>query len=147
MKLTALNELNQAIQGNRLEEVTRVLGREPGMRALAFAPGSSRWEWIPTDERARNPVGFLYGGYIAVFVDTILSSAIGTVLGESEFATTADLRLEFVRPAAFAPLRGVGRVVHRGKSVAFVEASVHSAADELLASGHSTWTILRAASA
>lgn len=143
MKLEAVSDLNRALRENRLEEVTRALGREPGMRALGFDPGSSRWEWTPSDERARNPFGFVFGGYLGVFVDILLSSAIGTVLAEGELATTADLRLEFLRPAPFAPLRGEARVVHRGSRVAFVEANVSSAAGELLVAGRSTWTVLR----
>jgi len=143
MKLTALIELNQALQSNRVDEVTRVLGREPGMRALAFTPGSSRWTWTPSDERARNPFGFLYGGYVAVFVDILLSSAIGTVLGEGELATTADLRLEYIRSTPFALVNGEGRVTHKGSRLAFVEAQVVAENGELLAAGHSTWTVAR----
>ena len=79
MKLEAVTDLNRALRENRLEEVTRALGREPGMRALGFEPGLSRWEWTPSDERARNPFGYVFGGYLGVFVDILLSSAIGTV--------------------------------------------------------------------
>ena len=143
MKLAVLTELNQAIQANRVDEVTRVLGREPGMRALAFESGSCRWEWQPSDERARNPFGFVYGGYLAVFVDVLLSSAVGGVLGTNEFATTAEFKVEFLRPAAFALLRGEGQVVHKGSRIAFVDARIVSAADELLVAASSTWTVVR----
>jgi uncharacterized protein (TIGR00369 family) len=145
MKLSALTDLNRAIRTNRLDEVTRALGREPGMRAIGFETGSSRWDWLPEDERARNPFGFLYGGYLAVFVDVLLSSAIGTVLAEDELATTSEFKLEFLRPAAFARLRGCGRVLHKGSRVSFVEAEIFSEGNELLVKASSTWAILRSA--
>lgn len=144
MKLAALTELNRAIRENRTEEVTRALGREPGMRAVHCESPLARWRWDPADERVRNPFGFIHGGYLAVFVDALLSSAIGSVLEDGELATTADLRLEFIRPARYAPLRGEGRVLHKGSRVAFVEAEVCSASEELLVRASSTWTVLRA---
>ena len=143
MKLAAVTDLNRAIQANQVEEVTRRLGREPGMRALGFESGASRWEWHPSDERCRNPFGFLYGGYLAVFVDTVLSSTIGTVLAEGELAMTAEFKLEFLRPVPFAPLRGSGHVRHKGSRVAFVEAQLESESGELLVTASSTWTVLR----
>jgi uncharacterized protein (TIGR00369 family) len=147
MKPTALTELNRAIQSNQIDEVTRAMGREPGMRALEFQSGSGRWQWDPSDERARNPFGYIYGGYLAVFVDIILSSTIATVLGENELAMTAEFKLDFVRPAAFAPLRGVGRVRHKGGRVAFVEATLESENGELLVAASSTWTVVRSTGA
>lgn len=147
MTLEALTELNRAIRENRLGEVSRVLGREPGMSALGFEPGLSRWEWRPSDERARNPFGFVFGGYLAVFVDALLSSVLGTVLEEGELATTADLRVAYVRAARFAPLRGEGRIVHRGRSVAFADAEVFTESGDLVVAASSTWTVLRAAGA
>lgn len=145
MKLEALIELNRALQTNDVEAVTRAMGREPGMRALGFESGAGRWEWRPSDERARNPFGSVYGGYLAVFTDIILSSTIGTVMGENELATTADLRVEYVRPAPFAPMLGFGKVKQKGSRVAFVEARIESESGELLVSASSTWTIIRSA--
>lgn len=145
MSLAALTELNRALQTNDVEAVTRAMGREPGMRALAFEAGAGRWEWRPSDERARNPFGYLYGGYLAVFTDILLSSTIGTVMGEKELGTTADLRLEYVRPAAFAPMLGFGKVKLKGSRVAFVEARIEAENGDLLVSASSTWTIIRSA--
>jgi uncharacterized protein (TIGR00369 family) len=144
MSLAALDELNRAIREKRVAEVTRVLGREPGMRAVELDRGVSRWAWTPEDERARNPFGLVWGGYLAVFVDALLSSAIGGVLDPGELATTADLRLDFLRPAKFAGLRGEGRVVQKGSRVAFVEATVTTEGGEALVRASSTWTVLRA---
>ena len=143
MKLAALVELNRAIRENRVDEVTRALAHEAGMRALACAPGRAQWAWQPSDERVRNPFGFIHGGYLAVFVDALLSTAIGTVLEDGELATTADLRLDFIRPAPHAAMRGEAHVVQKGSRVAFVEASVFSTEDELLVRAASTWTVLR----
>jgi uncharacterized protein (TIGR00369 family) len=144
MSLAALDELNRAIRANQVAEVTRVLGREPGMCAVELARGTSRWRWAPQDERARNPFGLVWGGYLAVFVDALLSSAIGGVLEPGELATTADLRLEFLRPAKFAAMNGEGRVVQKGGRVAFVEATISAEQGEALVRATSTWTVLRA---
>jgi acyl-coenzyme A thioesterase PaaI-like protein len=65
------------------------------------------------------------------------------VLKEGELAMTAEFKLDFVRPALFAPLFGTGAVRQKGGRVAFLEARLVSAKDELLVAASSTWTVVR----
>ena len=139
-----LSALNRAIRENDLVEVTRQLGPEPGMRAVEFAPGLSRWQWEATAARVVNPFGFVRGGYLSVFAGALIDSAIGTALAEGELATTAEMKISYIKPAKPGVLQGEGRIVQKGSRVAFVEARISNAQGDLVASVTSTWTVMRA---
>lgn len=140
--LSPVEKLNQALRDNRPEEFVSALHRELGMRPLHFGPGTSRWEWDATQERVLNPFGYVSGGYLTVFADEVLGSAIGSVLDTGEFATTAELKISFLKPVAKGLVRGEGRVLRKGKRVAFVEATLTNVQDEVVATVSSTWTVV-----
>jgi len=78
-----------------------------------------------------------------VFADALMSSAIGALLSDGELATTAEMKVAFLRPATPGLLRGEARVVHKGSRVAFLEAQIRDGKDQLLATVTSTWTVIR----
>jgi len=112
------------------------------MRPLQFGPGTSLWEWDATREQALNAFGYVAGGYLTVFADELLGSAIGSVLDTGEFATTAELKISFLKPVAKGLIRGEAKVLRKGKQVAFVEAIMKNAKNELVATVSSTWTVV-----
>lgn len=65
------------------------------MRPLHFGPGTSLWEWDATQEQVLNPFGYISGGYLTVFADELMGSAIGSMLDKGELATTAELKIRF----------------------------------------------------
>ena len=140
--LSPVEKLNQALRENRPEEYLSDLHRELGLRALEFGPGESLWEWDATQERVLNPFGYVSGGYLSVFADEIMASAIGSVLSDGEFATTAELKISFFKPVAKGLIRGEGKVLRKGKRVAFLEATLKNAKNEVVGAVSSTWTVV-----
>ncbi len=140
--LSPVEKLNQALRENRPEDYLSTLHRELGLRAVAFRPGESVWEWEASQERVLNPFGSVSGGYLAVFGDELMASAIGSVLDTGELATTAELKISFLKPVAKGLLRGQGKVLRKGRRVAFVEARITTAKDELVGLVTSTWTVV-----
>ena len=134
--LSPVEKLNQALRDNRPEDYLSTLHRELGLRALAFRPGESVGEWV------LNPFGYVAGGYLAVFADELMASAIGSVLDTGELATTAELKISFLKPVAKGLLRGQGKVLRKGRRVAFVEARITNAKDDLVGLVSSTWTVV-----
>ena len=140
--LSPVEKLNQALRDNRPEDYLSTLHRELGLRALAFRPGESVWEWEASQERVLNPFGYVAGGYLAVFADELMASAIGSVLDTGELATTAELKISCLKPVAKGLLRGQGKVLRKGRRVAFVEARITNAKDDLVGLVTSTWTVV-----
>jgi uncharacterized protein (TIGR00369 family) len=139
-----LRPINRIIRENRVDDFNTP-NRALGMRPLAFSPGQSSWLWETQPDSALNPFGTVQGGYLAVFIDQVLSTAIGSVLEDNEWAVTAELKVSFLRALAPQRLAGRGRVIRRTRTAAFMEAEVRNAAGETAVLASSTWLIMTAA--
>src|SRR6202049_4464560 len=64
-----------------------------------------------------NPTGNVQGGFLAAMLDDTMGPALTATLDAGEFAPTVNLNAQFHRPAKVGSLKGVGRVVLRGKEV------------------------------
>jgi len=135
-------ELNRIIRENRGDDYPST-NRTLGMYPLEFGPGTSRWVWKAPPDNTVNPFGTVQGGYLAVFIDEILSTAIGSVLDEGEWAVTAELKLSFLRAVRPQKLDGHGRVIRRTRALAFMDAEIRDEAGELAVAASSTWAISR----
>jgi len=67
-----------------------------------------------------NPAGVIQGGFLAAMLDDTLGPALVAGLAPGDFAPTTDLHVQFLRPARPGRLLGRGRVVRRGRDVAFL---------------------------
>src|SRR6202012_4478030 len=76
-------------------------------------------------EQFLNPAGDVQGGFLAAMLDDTLGPALVATLGEGQWAPTIDLQVQFLRPAQPGELRGHGRVVRRGRGVAFLGGELH----------------------
>lgn len=140
--ISPVEKLNAALRENRPEDYLTDAHREIGLRPVRFSPGRSEWEWNATLPRVLNPFGYVAGGYLSVFADELLSSAIGSVMDEGEFATTAELKISFLKPVKKGVVTGAGKVLRKGQRVAFVEATITNEKDEVVATVSSTWTVV-----
>src|SRR5258708_37987684 len=87
---TPLAELNRIIRENRIAEYQSP-ALDLGMRPTAFGIGTAAWIWNDQPPRVMNPFGTIGGGCIAIFVDELFSTAIGSVLGAGAWAMTAEV--------------------------------------------------------
>ena len=90
-----------------------------------------------------NPLGHIQGGFVAAMLDDTMGPALATTYAAGEMGPTLELKVNFVRPVLPGLAIGEGRVVHRGRSVAFVEGVLKSVAGEVLATGSCTSRIIR----
>jgi uncharacterized protein (TIGR00369 family) len=67
-----------------------------------------------------NPAGVVQGGFLAAMLDDTMGPALVAGLEPGDFAPTTDLHVQFLRPARAGRLVGRGRVVRRGRDVAFL---------------------------
>ena len=64
-----------------------------------------------------NPIGNVQGGFLAAMLDDTMGPALIATLDAGQFAPTLNLNVQFHRPAKAGPLKGIGRVVSRGKEI------------------------------
>lgn len=139
---TPLIELNRIIRENRVEEY-RAPAMTLGMRPEEFGHGTSRWRWDIQPLLAVNPFGMIHGGFLAVFVDELLATAIGSILDEGEWAMTGETKISHLRMVQLGSLVGEARVLRRGQAMAFLEADIKDADGKLAVRASSTWSISR----
>ncbi|MDQ6438003.1 PaaI family thioesterase [Mesorhizobium sp. LHD-90] len=109
-------------------------------------PGRAVFRGLP-NEHHLNPLGGVHGGWTATIMDSALACAVHTTLEAGEAYTTAEFKVNFLRP--ITPKTGEvvceGRVVHRGRTLAVSEATLKDQAGKLLAFGTETCSIFPAA--
>ncbi len=88
---------------------------------MAFANIDPERGTIEVDFEAKpeflNPAGNVQGGFLAAMLDDTMGPALVATLDAGEFAPTVNLNVQFHRPAKPGPLKGMGRVVMRGREV------------------------------
>lgn len=137
-----LTERNRLIKENRVADYTSP-NLALGMVPVEFGAGSSRWVWKTQPAVALNPFGTLQGGYLTVFIDELMSTAIASVLEDGEWAMTAEFKINFLRALTPASLQGRGRVLRRSRTLAFLEAQVESEGGQIAVTASSTWAVMK----
>ena len=89
-----------------------------------------------------NAVGTVNGGLMAAMLDDTMGPMVVATLAPGSFASTIELKTNFIRPAPIGPLIGEGRIVHKGRSIAFAEARLSDGEGNLLATGTATLRII-----
>src|SRR5580692_8208374 len=90
-----------------------------------------------------NPMGTLHGGILCDIADAAMGYAFASTLADGETFTTVDLRITFLRPVWNATLRAEAQVLHRGRTVGYVECDVTDDKGKLIAKLSSTCMVLR----
>lgn len=95
------------------------------------------------NETHLNPLGGIHGGWTAAVMDSSLACAVQTMLAKGEAYTTAEFKVNLIRPITTSTGEVVceGRVVHRGRTLAVSEATLKDQAGRLLAFGTETCSI------
>ena len=112
---------------------------ELGFTLEKFEGGESVMHYAPRPEHC-NSFGVTHGGAVMTFLDVIMATAARSVQ-PGMGVVTIEMKTSFMRPAPVAPgaaLVGRGRLLHRTRSMAFVEGSVFAPGGELCA--HATGT-------
>ena len=81
------------------------------------------------------------GGFIAGMIDSAMAFAVIGLLGTGTGLATLELKTSFISPGNPGEFEATGRVVHLGKSTAFLSGELHQAG-RLVATATSTARVL-----
>ena len=110
-----------------------------GMTLERFDGGEATLHLLPRPEH-RNSHGVVHGGVVMTLLDVALATAARSV-NPSMGVVTIEMKTSFVRPAPADEAHALvahGKLLHRTRSLAFVEGSVLDAQGQLCA--HATGT-------
>ncbi|HEV2140705.1 MAG TPA: PaaI family thioesterase, partial [Candidatus Dormibacteraeota bacterium] len=91
---------------------------------------------------SRGPI--VHGGAIATLADEALASVAFTVAEEGQTTVTADLKVDFLRPAKPGRLVARATVRHRTRRLAFCEAVLEHEGGEVVAEARAVIAFVRA---
>src|SRR5215475_6871428 len=100
----------------------------------------------PVRDDLRNAAGApVHGGVYSALVDTAVGGALATMHEASAGGvgqTTLDLNVSFISGTSEGEIFAEGRILRRGRSVAFGEATITDGQGKLVAVGRATYMIL-----
>jgi uncharacterized protein (TIGR00369 family) len=111
---------------------------DPGRVVFQGRPGYAHY----------NPMGSVHGGWFATLLDSALGCAVQSVLPAGKAYTTAELKINIVRPLTDkVPLvRAESRIIHAGGRMATADARLTGADGKLYAHGSTTCFVFDATS-
>ena len=130
-----------------IKQVNHLVNRSPYFELLSMkikdvGAGFSVLE-IDLAEKHLQPFGSVHGGVFASMIDAAAFWALFyEIEDQNAGATTVDLKLNYLAPAASGKLLAKGRQIKMGKTLGYAEAEVTDANGKLLAHGTSTLIIL-----
>lgn len=130
-----------------VERVNHLINDSPYFKLLSMTIaeagiGFSRLE-IDLAEKHLQPFGFVHGGVFASIIDAATFWALFyEIEDQTAGATSVDLKLNYLAPAASGKLIANGRRIRLGKTLGYADAAVTDERGKLLAHGTSTLMIL-----
>ena len=111
-----------------------------GFRMVAVSQAEKRVEveFEAKPELLLNPMKQIQGGYLCAMLDECMSVACMVASKMTHVAPTVEMKTSFFRPATFGPIKGIGRVVRWGKTIAFTEGELYDGEGRLLAKATGT---------
>ena len=101
---------------------------------------------VPVRDPLRNAAGApVHGGVLSALVDMAVGGALSTTNENAAGGvgqTTLDLNVSFLAAASDGEIRAKGRLLRRGRSIAFGEARITDDKGQVLALGRATYMII-----
>jgi uncharacterized protein (TIGR00369 family) len=103
-----------------------------GFEIVEVGDGLVRFACTP-DESTCNPMGIVHGGTLCTLLDTVAGCAVHSTLAAAVAYSTIEIKVSFLRAVrAGTRLEATGRVLRRGRNVAFAEAEARDEQDRLV---------------
>ena len=114
-----------------------------GIRLTTVDPGRVVFAAEPSDFHY-NFSGAVHGGFAATLLDSAMACAIYTTLAAGQNCPTLELKINFVKAITrqLGEVRGIGSVLHRGRTTALAEGRVETMSGVLLAYATTTCLIV-----
>jgi uncharacterized protein (TIGR00369 family) len=100
---------------------------------LKFAENGTSRVFLPVKEEFLQLFSKVHGGILATLLDATMASAINSVLDNSYFSVTAEMKVQYLRPASGKYLFGLGEVVKTGKTLTICKSEIFDEEDQMVA--------------
>ena len=131
------NKSKHAMKRENLEAIKERVNNSPyyrhiGMELVQFTADGCIMK-MRIDTEHSNIYGYAHGGALASLADSTCGLSLATALDADEYTVTQNLNVTYVRPVPPGVLTTRGRIIHRGKTMALLEADIFNESGELVA--------------
>lgn len=114
--------------------------KDLGIKEISSKKGFYRIK-LDLKQKHLNHGDIAHGGVLASLLDIALAGAVSTTMEKNEWCLTANLSIEYLNPAFPGVIYAFGKLVKRGKNLAFVEGGIMSKDKKLLTKATGIWII------
>jgi len=135
-----LSDTQAGIDRARIEELLRIAPFHAwlDLKVKSLTPQRLELEMPWREEIVSNPVlGSAHGGVLASLID--LTGFYTLIAQGTKVKATADLRVDYHRPATSGPLIATGSIVKVGRQISVAQTNVYAPDEKLLASGRGAY--------
>jgi uncharacterized protein (TIGR00369 family) len=96
---------------------------------------------LPIREDLLQSGNVVHGGVLSVLIDSVIGTAVRTVLDPNEFSVTAEMNINYFRPAIKGKIFAEGKLVNKGKLLIVGTGDIKDEEGRLLATGRATYAV------
>jgi uncharacterized protein (TIGR00369 family) len=96
---------------------------------------------LPIREDLLQAGNMVHGGVLSVLIDSVIGTAVRTVLDTDEFSVTAEMNINYFRPAIKGKIIAEGKLVNKGKLLIVGTVDIKDEDGRLLATGRATYAV------
>lgn len=96
---------------------------------------------LPIREDLLQSGNMVHGGVLSVLIDSVIGTAVRTVLDPNEFSVTAEMNINYFRPAIKGKIFAEGKLVNKGKLLIVGTGEIKDEEGRLLAIGKATYAV------
>ncbi len=125
--------------GQKKSRASRTLG----MQFVKADPDAGTAEvYFDASEEFMNPIGSIQGGFVGAMLDDVMSVVLSTTVGAGYGFPTLEMKVSFIGAAQPGKINATAKIVHRGRSTAFIEAELRDQEGKLIATSSCTSRII-----
>lgn len=94
-----------------------------------------------------NPAGTVQGGFLAAMLDDAMGPAVVIASGGEVYPATIEMKVSFLAPAAPGRIIAEARILQRGRTIGFLEASLRNPEGRLIATATASARMVKLAEA
>ncbi|MBT2658451.1 PaaI family thioesterase [Bacillus sp. ISL-18] len=83
----------------------------------------------------------VHGGVLSVLIDSVIGTAVRTVLDANDYSVTAEMNINYFRPAIKGKIFAEGKLINKGKNLIVGVGDIKDEEGRLLATGRATYAV------
>lgn len=100
---------------------------------------------LPVTDNLLQSGHVVHGGVLSVLIDSVIGTAVRSVLEPNKISVTAEMNINYFRPATKGKILAEGKLVNKGRTLIVGTGDIRNEEGKLLATGRATYAVIERA--